>query len=79
MGRSFYAASIGASLIALILVVQLFVSLGGYEPPFFSAKQAPYDLPSQSTQPDAFVENDSLKARAGSTYLIGVGKADITG
>jgi hypothetical protein len=80
MARSYYVASVGISLIALVLIVQVIAGFGS--PSWSLFQHSPADAASDyvSTLEAAVpLEKENLEARAGNTYLIGAGKADITG
>lgn len=78
MARSHIAVALGAALVAILIVGQLVVNLGFPNNEFWHWRLdqtydgIPQDLFMSTKQDGALVEDPSQ-------YLIGVGKADITG
>jgi neutral ceramidase len=81
MARSHIAVALGAALVALVVILQLCNSLGVPTVDFWHWKLVPQDG-SNIQQTHLFNVNDAAGDAASanaSQYLLGVGKADITG
>ena len=78
MARSHIAVALGAALIASLIIGQLVINLGF---PSVDLWHARLDLPYTGAQQDSFFseKQDGGAAQDASSYLIGVGKGDITG
>lgn len=79
MARSHIAVALGAALIASLIIAQLVVNLGFPKPDFWHWRlDQPYHAGSTQTQ---FISEKQSGAPTDdpASYLVGVGKADITG
>lgn len=78
MARSHIAVALGAALVASLIIGQLVINLGFPSVDFWHAR---LDRPYTGAQQDSFFseKQDGGAANDASSYLIGVGKADITG
>ena len=81
MARSHIAVALGAALIASLIIGQLVVNLGFPSVDFWHAR---LDQTYNGAQQDSFFSEKqdggaAAAAEDASSYLIGVGKADITG
>lgn len=76
MARSHIAVALGAALIASLIIGQLVVNLGFPSVDFWHAR---LDQTYNGAQQDSFFSEKQDGGADASSYLIGVGKADITG
>ena len=78
MARSHVAVALGAALVASLIIGQLVINLGFPSVDFWHAR---LDQTYNGAQQDHFIseKQDGGVADDPSSYLIGVGKADITG
>lgn len=78
MARSHIAVALGAALVALLIVGQLVVNLGLPNVDFWHWR---LDQTYDGVQQDLFIseKQDGGQVADASQYLVGVGKADITG
>jgi neutral ceramidase len=79
MARSHIAVALGAALVASLIIGHLLINLGF---PTADLWHARLDQPYTGAQQDSFFsekQDDGTVAQDASSYLIGVGKADITG
>jgi neutral ceramidase len=78
MARSHIAVAVGAALIASLIIGQLVINLGFPSVDFWHAR---LDQTYNGAQQDHFIseKQDGDLVYDPSSYLIGVGKADITG
>jgi neutral ceramidase len=78
MARSHIAVALGAALVASLIIGQLVINLGFPSVDFWHAR---LDQTYNGAQQDHFIseKQDGGLADDPSSYLIGVGKADITG
>jgi neutral ceramidase len=80
MARSHIAVALGAALVASLIIVQLVINLGFPKVDFWHLRlDQPYHA-SQHAQTQFVSEKQSgAQADDPASYLLGVGKADITG
>lgn len=79
MARSHIAVALGAALLASLIIGQLVINLGFPSVDFWHAR---LDQTYTGAQQDSFFsekQDDGPAAQDASSYLIGVGKGDITG
>jgi len=78
MARSHIAVALGAALVASLIIAQLVINLGFPVVDFWHAR---LDQTYTGAQQDVFnsEKQDGGQAGDASSYLVGVGKADITG
>lgn len=79
MARSHIAVALGAALIASLIIAQLVLNLGFPKPGFWHSRlDQPYHAASPQTQ---FISEKQSGEPTDdpASYLVGVGKADITG
>jgi neutral ceramidase len=77
MARSHIAVALGTALVALLIISQLVLHLGSPTVDFWHAR---LDQTNHGAQQDHFIsEKQDGGLGDASSYLIGVGKADITG
>ena len=79
MARSHIAVAVGSAFFVALLLSHLFVTLGFPQADFWHGRLDGKDYSQDSRYFDLKDENGGAATADGSQYLLGVGKADITG